>query len=444
MKVEITDVNNIRKEMKIFVPKEEVNTLTDEIFRDVSKGATVPGFRKGKAPRSVLRMYYADYIQSELSKKIVKDKFEEAVKEHELFVVSMPEIDNQNPKENEDFSFTAKFDVKPDIKPQVYSGLELKKPKIKVEDQNIQDVLERLQETYATVKDVEDTEYQVSKGDYVIVNLACDDHEKLNRDKITIEAGVRSAFPGLENEVIGLKAKDTKVVDITFPETHFMEEMRGKTASIRVEVQNIKTKELPEINDEFAQMVYKDVKNIDELKETIRDDLIKRLESDARNYMEKQLTQKLIEANPFDVPESMIRLQAVMMLQGISQRLSAQGIRMQDVYPDTESLREETMTSAENLVRNSMLVEAIARIKGIEVSDGDVEEEITSLSKKYGMTPDGVRKSFEERGGMEEVSFSILERKVFDDIIANSTVVEVENMEENKDDADPDSSGTDE
>jgi trigger factor len=443
MKVEITDVNSTRKEMKVFVPKEEVNNLADEIFRDVSKGANVPGFRKGKAPKSILKMYYAEYIQGELSKKLVQDKFEEAVKENSLFVVSMPEIDNELPKEDEDFSFTAKFDIKPEINPQVISGFELKKPKTVVEDTNVQDVLQRLQETYATVKDVEDPEYAVAKGDYAIVNISSEENDKLNRDKITIEAGVRSAFPGLENDVIGMKAKDSKVVEVSFPETHFMEDMRGKTASIKVEVNSIKTKELPEINDDFAQMVYKDVKNIEELKSTIHEDLIKRLENDSRSYLEKQLSQKLIEANPFDVPESLIKLQAVMMLQGISQRLSAQGMRMQDVYQDTDALREETMSSADNFVRNSMLIEAIAKKQGIEVSDHDVDEEIATLAKRYGMTPDAVRKSYEERGGLEDMKFSILERKVYDNIIENSTVTEVDNIEENKDDAGSDSSGTD-
>jgi trigger factor len=443
MKVEITDVNSTRKEMKVFVPKEEVNTLADQIFRDVSRGANVPGFRKGKAPRSVLKMYYAEYIQGELSKKLVQDKFEEAVKENSLFVVSMPEIDNEMPKEDEDFSFTAKFDIKPEIDPQVISGFELKKPKTSVEDTNVQDVLQRLQETYATVKDVEDPEYVVQKGDYAMVNLSSEENEKLNRDKITIEAGVRSAFPGLEKEVLGMKVKETKVVEVSFPETHFMEEMRGKTGSIKMEVSSIKTKELPEINDDFAQMVYKDVKNLEELKSTIREDLTKRLEADSWSYIERQLSQKLIEANPFDVPESLIKLQAVMMLQGISQRLNAQGIRMQDVYQDTDALREETMSSAENFVRNSMLIEAIAKKQGLEVTDGDMDEEISALAKRYGMTPDGVRKSYDERGGLEDMKFSILERKVYDHIISNSTVTEVENIEENKDDAGSDRSGTD-
>jgi trigger factor len=220
------------------------------------------------------------------------------------------------------------------------------------------------------------------------------------------------------------------VVDITFSENHFMEEMRGKTARIKLEVQGIKLKVLPELNDEFAQKVYKSVQTIEELKATIRDDLKKRLEADARSYLERQLTQKLIEANTFDIPESMVRLQAVMMIQGISQRLTAQGIRMQDVYPDSQALREETMASAENIVRTSLLVEAIAKEKAIEVTREEIEKEIVSLAEKYSMTPDAVRKSFEERGGEEDMRFGILERKVFDSIIANSTIVEVDNTEE--------------
>ena len=149
--------------------------------------------------------------------------------------MSVPEFENEPPKENEDFTFSAKFDVKPEVVPQVYTGFELKKPKIAVEDKNIDDVITRLLETYATVKDVDDADFEVKKGDYAIVNVTCEENEKLNRDKITVEAGVRSAFPGLENEVLGLKAGDIKEVNVTFPETHFLEDMRGKSAGLRIQ-----------------------------------------------------------------------------------------------------------------------------------------------------------------------------------------------------------------
>jgi trigger factor len=206
--------------------------------------------------------------------------------------------------------------------------------------------------------------------------------------------------------------------------------MRGKTARVKINVHGIKLRELARLDDEFAKMVHKGVQTVEELKKAIREDLVSRLEAEARSYMERQISEKLLEANTFDVPESMVRLQAIMMLQGMSQRLSAQGVRLQDIYPDGDALREESMASAEKLVKTSLLVEAIAKINAIESTDEDVEKEIDSLAEKYSMTPEAVRQNFEERGGLDEMKYGILERKVFDHIVERSTLVEVESMEE--------------
>lgn len=430
MKVEITDVGSTRKEMKVVIPREDVKSVSDEIYREIAQGVAIKGFRKGKAPRHIIKMYYQDYITGELSRKLVREKFEDAVKEQNLFVVSMPEFENEDPREDDEFSFTAKFDVKPEVTPQVYTGFELKKPKIAVEDKNVDDVIEKLQETYADIRDVDDPSYRAVKGDYVILGVTSEGNESLNRDKITVEAGVRSVFPGLEHEVIGMKKEEEKEVEATFPDTHFLEDMRGKTARLKIRVQGIKNRVLPEVNDDFAKMVHRGVQTVEELKKAIRDDLTGRLEAEARTYMERQISEKLLESNTFEVPESMVRLQAIMMLQGMSQRLSAQGVRLQDIYPDGDALREESMASAEKLVRTSLLVEAIAKINAIEATEEDLEKELASLAEKYSMTPEAVRKNFEERGSLEEMKYGILERKVFDHIIEKSTVEEVESVEE--------------
>jgi len=432
MKVEITDAGSTKKQMKVVVPKEEVISVTEEIYRDITQSVSIKGFRKGKAPRHIVKMYYQDYIDNELSRKLLREKFEEAAKEQNIFVVSIPEFENDPPKENEEFAFSATFEVKPEVVPQVYTGFELKKPRIAVEDKNIDDVVNRLLETYATVKDVDDPDYIIKNSDYAVVSITCTEDEKLNRDKITVEAGVRSAFPGLENEVLGLKAADEKELDVTFPEDHFLEDMRGKTAHLRIKVHSMKVKEPAVLDDEFAKMVHKDVQNVEELRAAIRKDLTERLETDARTYMERQLSEKLMEANPFDVPESMVRFQAIMMLQGISQRLSSQGIRMQDVYPDGDALREETMSSAETLVKTSLLIEAIAKARAIESTDEDLDKEISALAEKYSMTPAAIRKNLEEReGSLDEMKFSILEKKVYDYIIGESKIEEVDTTQEN-------------
>lgn len=444
MKVEITDLSSVRKEMKVVVPKEEVNKVTNDIYKDISKNASIKGFRKGKAPKDIIKMYYADYIQGELSKKLVNDKFEEAVKENEIFVVSMPEIVNDPPKENEDFTFSAKFDVKPDIQVEKFTGFELKKKKVEVGDENINDVLTRLQETYATIKDVEDSEYKALKGDYVIVNVACEESPELNRENMTVEAGGRSALPGLEEAVMNMQISQDKELDIEFPDDHFMEDMRGKSAHVKLAVTKIKNRELPELDDEFAKKARQGVEDLEELKKLIREDLTERLEADARTALERQIQDKLQESNTFDVPESMVRLQAGMMIQGISQRLSAQGMKLEDLYPDPKAFQEETMSSADNLTKTSLLIEAIAKQQGIESTEEDLDEEIGKLAKRYNMAPDIIRKGMEERGNIEEMKFGIVERKVYDYIIENSLVENVDQLEEESDDASADSSGADE
>ena len=444
MKVEITEVNSTRKEMKVIVPKEEVNSVTNEIYKEVSLKANIKGFRKGKAPKDVIKMYYADYIEGELSKKLVSDKYEQAVTENELFVVSMPDITNDPPKENEDFVFTAQFDVKPEIIPEKYSGFELKKQKVAVEDQNVEDVLTRLRESHATIKEIEEPEYKVVKGDYVIVNTVCEDNPDLNRENMTIEAGGRSGFPGLEEAVIDMSLGGEKELDVEFPDDHFIQDMRGKSAHINCIVSAIKHRELPELNDEFAKKARHDVENMDELKKVIIEDLNERFEADSRLALERQIQDKLLESNSFDVPESMVRLQAGMMIQGMSQRLSAQGIKLEDLYPDPQAFQDETLSSAGKLTKTSLLIEAIAKEQKIESSEQDIDEEISSLAARYNMEPDVVKKGLEEKGGIDEMKFGIVEKKVYDYIIENSEVEEVDQLEEEPDGASTDSSGADE
>lgn len=444
MKVEITDVNSTRKEMKVVVPKEEVNTVTNEIYKDISQKVVIKGFRKGKAPRDIVRMYYADYIQGELSQKLVNDKFEQAVKDNELFVVSMPEIQNDPPRENEDFTFSAKFDVKPEVTSQKYTGFELKKQKVTVGEDSINDVLKRLQETYATIRDMEDPEYKIAQGDYVIIDVTSEDNPSLNRTKMTVEAGVRSGFPGLEAAVIDMQQGGEKEVTVEFPENHFLEDVRGKSASVKFVITAIKHRELPELDDEFAKKARQGVEGLEELKKVISEDLRERLEADTRNALERQIQGKLLESNPFDVPESMIRLQAGMMIQGMSQRLTAQGIKLEDLYPDPESFKTETLASAEKVTRTALLIEAIAKEQGIECTDEEFEEEINKLAQRYNMSADTVREGIEEQSGIEEMKFGVVEKKVYDYIIEHSEVEEVDQVEEVTDDASTDSSGADE
>ncbi len=451
MKVVLKDSENAStaKEMEVVVPKEDVNKVVSEIYDDIIKSVTIKGFRKGRAPRNVIRMYYGDYVVSELSKRLISEYFDKAVKEQGLFVVSAPEFTNDSPKEGEDFRFTAKFDVKPEVKLEKYTGFDLKKQKVNVTDEMVDDVIKRLRENLGEIKNVEDNEYLVKEGDFVGLDITCKDYPDLSRENITVEAASDRGFiPDLGNAVVGLKLGDTKDIEVEFPDDHFMENMRGIKTTVSLVVKSIRSRILPEVDDDFAKKARDGIENMDELKSTIRSELEERMENNARSALVRDVAGKLIEANPIEVPESMVKVQAGLMIRGLSQRLMSQGINLEDLYPDPDAFKEDTLKEAERIVRQSLIMEAIADEVGIKVEGEDIDKEISLMAEKYNVPSEEVRKTLEERGGIEDIKFSIIEKKVFDYVIDNSNLEEVdessENTEENKDDASTDSGGTDE
>jgi len=443
MKVAIEDVSAHTKKMEVLIPKETVKATTDGIYNEILKTANIKGFRKGKAPRNVLRMYYNDYIREELSKKLITENLEQAIKENDLFVVSMPEIENDPPKEDEEFKFFAKFDVKPEITLKKYTGFELKRLKADVGEDMVENVLDRFQDVYATSEDAKDPQYETLPGDYVVVDITSKDHPDINRENITIEAGKRGAIPKTDDAVIGMKVGEEKEIEVEFPEDHFMEEMRGDTATIKLAAKSIKHREVPKLDDEFAKKVRTDVETLEDLRKVIKDELIAKAQEDAKARLRKDVIGKLLEANPIDVPESMVNMQAGMMIRDASQRLLAQGIKMEDVYPDASSLKDDYLQAADKTVKQSILIEAIAKEREIEASQDDLDKEIEAMAKRYNLTLEQMKKGLDQREMTENIKFDIVEKKVLDYIIENSNVTQVDKLEENEDDASPDSSGTD-
>ncbi len=430
MNVEIKEIGPNRNEMQITIPQADVDKAAGDVYRDIAKNVNIKGFRKGKAPKSVIRSYYGDYIDAELSKKLINEKFEQALEEEQVFIVSAPEFESDAPKEGEDFTFKASFDVRPEVKAEKFTGFELKQLKKEVGDEDVDGVIEHLQSNLADVKEVEDADYAAQTGDYVVVDIDSADEPDLKREQMTVEAGGKSVIPGVADNLEGLKAGETKEIEGEFPEDHFMEQMRGKTVKLNVKVVSIKQKELPELNDEFAKKVRPDVEGMDALREAIRKDFQDRAEQEVRASLEKQVSDELVKANQFDVPQSMIEMQANMMMQEVAQRFAAQGMQMQDLFSDMESFRAESMESAENVVRVSLLVDAISKELELEVSDEDVDAEIAKMAEQYQVSAEMIKQNIEERGARAEIEFGVKQKKVFDYIVENSNVEEVDSLDE--------------
>lgn len=443
MKVEIKDISGTKKEMTVTVPKEDVQKIKSDLYREVAQEVVIKGFRKGKAPKNIIDTYYGSYLKGELTKKLVSENYDKAILEQELFVVSMPEIDNQDPKDDEDFTFTAKFDVKPEINPEKYTGFDLKKPVFEVKDEDVDTAITSLRESYSTMDDITDESYEVKKGDYVISDISSTDHEKLNWTKVTVDAGNRSFVPGAMDTVLGMKTGEEKTYETKMTDDHYIEELRGKDVKLTLKVVSIKHRTLPELDDEFAKKVREDTLTVEDLKKMIKTELEKRAAEKQKGIVYSRVAAKLVEANNVEVPESMIKLQATMMVQGMAKRFASQGVKLQDVYPDTNVLRDESLSSAEQILKQSLLVEAIAKKLDIKVDEEDVDKELQEMANTYNMPLEDVRKGLEENGRLDEIRFQLMEGKVFDYVIENSNVTEdTADSAEGEGDAGSDSSGT--
>jgi trigger factor len=244
--------------------------------------------------------------------------------------------------------------------------------------------------------------------------------------------------------VLGMKTGEEKEYETTITDDHYIEELRGKTVRLNLKVTSIKHRAMPELNDEFAKKVREDTSTVEDLRKMIETELGKRAAEKEKAIIYSRVAEKLIEANKVEVPESMIRLQATMMVQGMAKRFASQGVKLQDVYPDTNALREESLSSAEQILKQSLLVEAIAKKLDIKVNEEDVDKEVQEMANTYNMPVEEVKKGLEENGRLDEIRFKLMEEKVFDYVVENSNVTEdAKNSEEGADDAGSNSSGTD-
>jgi trigger factor len=424
MKVEVKDLSSVRKQMTVTVPKEEVQKNREDLYREVSREVAIKGFRKGKAPKSVIDTYFGGYIKSELAKKIVEENYDKAVAENGLFVVSMPDIKNDEPKEDEDFTFTAEFDIKPVINPEKFTGFELTEPVFDVTDEDVDSAMASLRDSYSTMEDVTDENHDILKGDYAVSDISSADHERLNWTKVTVDAGNRSFVPGAHEAVVGMKTGEEKEYEALIPEEYYIEELRSKTVKFKIKILSVKHRILPELDDDFAKKVREDTPSLDSLKTKIKEELVKRATDKKMNVMNSKVAELLLEANSFEVPESMIKLQAAMMVQGMAKRFAAQGAKLQDVYPDPSVLQEESLASSEKMLKQALLIEAIAKLTDLKVEDSEVDNEVQEMANTYNMPYEEVKKGLEENGRIDEIRFQLLEEKVFEYIIKNSTVTQ--------------------
>lgn len=416
--------------LTVEVDAEKVNESLDSAFKKVVKQVNVPGFRKGKMPRPLFeKRFGVESLYQDAIDLMLPDAYTAAIEETGIDPVDRPEIDVEQIEKGKSFIFTAKVIVKPEVKLGEYKGLEVEKFDTSVTDEDVDNEIKGLQEKQAEL--VVKEEGKAELGDTVVMDFEgfVDDEafEGGKADNYSIELGSGQFIPGFEEQLVGLGTGESKDVEVSFPEEYHATELAGKPAVFKVTLHEIKGKELPELDDEFAKDVDDEVETLDALKEKIKS----RLEHDKKHQEEHHIQDAVVEkatvASEVDVPEIMFENEVDRMLQEFEQRLQTQGMNLELYFQfsgqNEQALRDQMKEEAEQRVRGSLTLEAIGKAENIEATEEELNEELEKMSAQYNMTVENIRAAL---GNLDALKGDIVARKTVQFLVDNSKIVEIQ------------------
>lgn len=434
MKVDVKELGPLKRLIKVEIPEDVVSKKFLEVFFDINKKIQIPGFRQGKVPMNILEKRFAIEARDDVIRSLIPDYYERAVKDLGVMPVADPMIEDIVVNRNAPLSFTATVEVKPQFELGTYTGMKLVKKKITVTEEDVDKVLKAMQEFYGELVVWEDDHATVT-GDYLIIDfegfLEGKPVENGKAEGLLVRIGDKMLLPDFEEQLKGRKKGDEFEIKVEIPEGGRLKvpipgqplESVAKIATFKVKIKEIKRKDLPNIDEEFAKDA--GAESLSELRERIKKDLLERREREAEASDKNLLIKKLTEVHTFDVPPSLVQMEIEGMIEGTRQHILQSGKSPEEVGFNPDVARKEFEGQARNNTKSALILEAIADKEGINVQIEDIEDEIKRIAE-------GAKKPLEEvrrlmmlqEGVMEEIKARILGKKVMDFVYSKAVLEE--------------------
>ncbi|MCA1057844.1 trigger factor [Rossellomorea aquimaris] len=413
--------------LTIEVEAAKVNEGLDAAFKKVVKQVNVPGFRKGKMPRGMFeKRFGVESLYQDALDFILPEAYAKAIEETGIDPIDRPEIDVEQMEKGKELIFTAKVQVKPEVKLGEYKGLEVEKMETEVTAEDVEAELTSLQEKQAELAVKE--EGKAEEGDTVTMDFEGfvdgEAFEGGQAENYSLELGSGQFIPGFEEQLVGVASGEEKEVEVNFPEEYHAAELAGKPATFKVKVHEIKAKELPALDDEFAKDADEEVETLAELKEKIEKRLQESKKNEAETAVRETLVNKASDNAEVEIPEVMVTAEVDRMMQEFGQRLQMQGMNL-DLYfqfsgQTEEDLRGQMTEDAGKRVRTNLTLEAIAAAENLEVTDAEAEEEVNKMAEQYNMSADNIKQAL---GGLDTLKADLKVRKAVEFLVENSKTV---------------------
>jgi trigger factor len=405
-----------RREIEVEIPAEEVSRETASLIQKYQKLARLPGFRRGHVPASVIRLRFAEDLKSDVVEALVPRYFRKEAERQGWIPVSQPRVTDLRLQENEPLRFKASFEVMPEIKVEGYKELRAEKPEVAITDEEVEQSLNRLRDEHATFSAVEGR--ALADGDFAQVALDGQpkdgDGKPVHMDEVLVEIGGQNTMPEFTEHLRGAAAGEQRVFDVQYPRDASEPRLAGRTFTYTVQVQSIKQKQLPEMNDQLATQLG-EFNNLAELRQRIREGMETERQQTAEHQAKDKLMAELVKRSPFEVPEALVERQIELRLERGLRALAAQGMKAEELKKmDLNRLRAGQREQALHEVKASLLLDRIAEEERIEVSDAEIDGEIESLARQSKQTPEAIRARLTRDGALDRIRNRIRNEKTLD------------------------------
>ena len=414
---ETKNKESVKREISVEIPADEVARETEVIIQKYQKVARLPGFRAGHVPASIIKQRFGEEVKSDVVEALVPKYFRREAEKQGLMPVSQPRVTDLHIHDSEPLRFKASFEVMPEIPVEGYKELRADRPEIVVSDEEVEQALENVREQHATFTSVEGR--PLADGDFAQASLdgrpkdaqATKDANPVRMDDVLVEISGKNTMPEFTEHLRGASAGEERTFDVNYPQDASDKRLAGKAFSYTVKIHAIKQKSLPELNDEFAKELG-EFTSLDAVKKQIRENMEAEKRHTAEHEAKEKLVAELVKRNEFEVPESLVERQIDLRLERGLRALAAQGMKMEDMKKmDLPRLRLGQREQALQDVKSSLLMERIAELEKITVSDDELNQEVEALAKQTKQTPEAVRARLTQDGGLDRIRNRIRSEK---------------------------------
>ncbi|MEX2147195.1 MAG: trigger factor [Candidatus Rokuibacteriota bacterium] len=419
MKVAVEEIEGCKRRLAVEAPVDVVQKEWERAYGRVQKQARLPGFRKGHVPRALVKLHFSDDVRREVAEHLIPDIYRQALTEARIDPVNEPDLQDVTLEENAPLSFVAVVEVKPEIALGEYRGLDVEHASAPITDAEVDEALGHMREQQAEFTSVDRA---AGAGDRVVVDytLAPDDHDPSQATGYHFDVGAGSVLPEIDEAAVGMKAGEERQVTLRFADDHRMETLRGKGGTATLKVSEVKEKRLPPLDDDFARSVG-EFDTLDALRAEVRKQLDARRTADERRALEDKVVEAALARHDFTVPDAMVMRQVAHQVEHTRERMRRQGLDPDRVQWDYGKLITEMKPAAEQAVRRSLLLEAIADKEAVTVGEDELDAEVEKIAAAGQRPALAVKRMMEKSGDLEALRLGLRERKTLDVLIEHAT-----------------------